>query len=210
MTVYKLTNEQMETRNGTKWEIGKEKSIEKNKQSSELCSDGVLHAYNSVELALLLNPIHANILNVRLFEADAHIVVSEWDKCGAHKMILTKELDVPGWYKNKKVSLLFAIKCAKEVLHIFEQQWPDDNRPRLATEAAERYIKNPTQENRMAASAAADAAYAAAASTAAAYAAIPAYAAAAAAYADHAAAAAIKICFLKLAKESIKEAQDDD
>ena len=59
----------------------------------------------------------------------------------------------------------YAIFAARLVLHIFEEKYPKDKRPRLAIEAAENYLKNPTEENKYAATyaayAAADAAYAA-------------------------------------------------
>jgi len=88
----------------------------------------------------------------------------------------------------------YAIYAAKQVLSIFEKEYPKDERPRLAIEAAENYLKNPTQENKDAAYAEADAvgaAYAADAAYAAAYGAVyAAYAADAAAYAAYAAYAA--------------------
>jgi hypothetical protein len=76
-----------------------------------------------------------------------------------------------------------AILCAEEVLHIYENRYPEDMRPRDAIKAAIAYVKEPTEVNRKAAAADAyaaadDAAYAAAA-----------YAAAAAAYAADAYAA---------------------
>ena len=71
----------------------------------------------------------------------------------------------------------WAIFSAKSVLHIFEEQYPNDARPRKAIQAAEAYLKDPSAEAAHAAAYAARAAYAAA------------YAAAdAAAYAAHAAA----------------------
>lgn len=77
---------------------------------------------------------------------------------------------------NKKQYVEIAILCAKSSLKFFEKEYPKDKRPRMAIRAALDYLKNPTEENRLAAYAA-DAAYAAyAAADAAAYAA--AYAAA--------------------------------
>ena len=81
---------------------------------------------------------------------------------------------------DKSKSIKLAIICAKHVLKIFENKYPNDKRPRKAIEAALEWLKNPSENNRLAASAAyADAA--ASAADAAAYAA--AYAADAAAYA---------------------------
>ena len=78
----------------------------------------------------------------------------------------------------------FAIFCAEQCVEHFEKYNQSDNRPRLAIEAAKKYLKYPTKEN----NAAAYAAYAeASVSYAAAYAANAAYSAA---YAANAAASA--------------------
>ena len=112
---------------------------------------------------------------------------------------------------NKKINLLWAIYCAEAVLHIFEDKYPDDDRPRKAIEAAKNYLKHPTEENRNAA----NAAYAYAAYTAyddAAYAAYDAayYAAYyAAAYAAYAAAAA-KRADPNLDTDALKEKAKQD
>ncbi len=90
---------------------------------------------------------------------------------------------------TKKQNVEIAIFAAKEVLGLFEEKYPDDDRPRKAIEAAENWLKNPTSENAAPAYAAADAA-ADAAAAAAAYAAADAYAAYAADAAADAAAAA--------------------
>lgn len=84
---------------------------------------------------------------------------------------------------KKEQSVKIAIFAAEKVIDIFEKKYPEDKRPRQAIEAAKAWLKNPTEENRLAAYAAAGAgvgAYAAYAYAAAAYAA---YAAAGAAYA---------------------------
>ena len=86
---------------------------------------------------------------------------------------------------STEFSKQFAIACAEHVLHIFEKEFPEDKRPRLALEAAKagKLTKEITD--------AARASYyaAAAASDAAAHAAYAAYAAARAAYAAAARAA---------------------
>lgn len=86
---------------------------------------------------------------------------------------------------TKGQNLKFAIMCASSVLHLFEEKYPNDKRPRLALEAAESYLNEPTEENRIKARDAADAAR-----DAAAYAADAARDAADAAYATAYAAAA--------------------
>ena len=72
----------------------------------------------------------------------------------------------------------WAIFSAKSVLHIFEEQYPNDARPRKAIQAAEAYLKDPSAEAAHAAAYAARAAYTAAAHAAARAAAHAAHAAA--------------------------------
>jgi hypothetical protein len=81
----------------------------------------------------------------------------------------------------------FAILCAEAVLQHFEKDYPADDRPRKAIEAAKEYLKNPTVHAT---------AYAAHAT------AYAAYAADVAAYA--ACAAAEKLDFCKLADEAVE------
>jgi hypothetical protein len=87
---------------------------------------------------------------------------------------------------TKEEAVEYAVNCARSVLHIFEEKYPEDKRPRQAIEAAEAWLRHPSEKNRRAAAEAAGAAAAAYAVYAAAYAA----AAAADAYAAAAAAAA--------------------
>jgi hypothetical protein len=70
---------------------------------------------------------------------------------------------------DRQQRIKHAIFAAEQVLHIFENKYPDDKRPRLAIEAAKKVLENDTKENRKAAAnaaanadtAAANAAYAA-------------------------------------------------
>ncbi len=41
-----------------------------------------------------------------------------------------------------------AIDAAKNCIHVFEKEYPSDDRPRKALEAAEKWLKDPTEENR--------------------------------------------------------------
>lgn len=50
----------------------------------------------------------------------------------------------------------YAVFAARQVLHIFEEKYPDDDRPRKAIEAAEAVIKRNTADNRKRARLAAD------------------------------------------------------
>jgi len=94
---------------------------------------------------------------------------------------------------TKKQRAQYAVFAAQQVLHIFEEKYPDDKRPRKAIEAAINYINNPAS---YASASAASAAYAAAASDASAAASDASASAASAAAA--AAAAARKLMQVKI------------
>ena len=65
---------------------------------------------------------------------------------------------VKTWKWQKKDSVAFAIYSANLVIGIYEKQYPNDNRPRKAIEAAKKWLKNPTEENRSAAESVAESA----------------------------------------------------
>jgi len=69
---------------------------------------------------------------------------------------------VKAWKWEKKDSIALAIFSAELCLSNFETEYPEDKRPRLAIEAAKKYLDNPTEENRSAAWSAAEAARSAA------------------------------------------------
>ena len=66
------------------------------------------------------------------------------------------------WKWTDRDSRLLACCAARLVLHIYERDYPGDNRPRLAIEALERYANHPTKRNKELMAAAWDAAWAAA------------------------------------------------
>jgi len=76
-----------------------------------------------------------------------------------------KELEYKKWCVSR------AIQHAESVLHVFEEEYPEDDRPRKAIEAAKAWLENPSEENQELADAAAAAADAADTADAAAYAA---------------------------------------
>ena len=90
---------------------------------------------------------------------------------------------------TKKQCIKYAVYAAEIVLPIFEEKYPEDDRPRLAIESAKKCILDPSEENKKKASSAASAAYSAAYAvrTAASYSAHAAYSADAASYSAHAA-----------------------
>jgi hypothetical protein len=81
-------------------------------------------------------------------------------------LMTDKKYDWSNWLivrvMERKQYLTYAIYAAEQVIDIYEKQYPKDDRPRKAIEAAKAYLKNPTAENKAAAHTAAGAAHAAA------------------------------------------------
>ena len=106
------------------------------------------------------------------------------------KLIKAKHLNWANWgltrIFSQKQNIQYSIFAAEQVLTIYEEKYPEDQRPRNAIKAAKAYLKNPSKKNKEAASSAAASASAA---WSAAYAARASAAAADAAYASAAASA---------------------
>ena len=111
MKRYKLTTKKLTTHYGHQWEVGVEQVI--SKPGNVLCSDQVFHFYDSPEVAVLLNPTHANITNPLLWEVSCDEVAHDGVKGGAKHMTLIKKVKAPRFTKLQKQ--VFAIKCALAV-----------------------------------------------------------------------------------------------
>ena len=167
MKKYKLTDQFLKTYNDFQWEIGKKVTTSGN---GELCSDGWLHYSHHPLLAVLLNPIHAEIENPRIFEVEAggEHLDDHGLKGGCTEMTLVKEIELPVFRTTQRVA--FAILCAKGVYK--DKDW---------NKWADNWLSG---KDRSTASAASAAAYAATTDAYAATDAATAYAAAYAAYGD--------------------------
>ena len=181
---YKLTTQEMKTNKSCQWILNEWKEVD---GDGELCSVHKLHYYHHPLLAILLNPIDANIDNPRLWKIECgeegHLNDNDI-KGGCNKERLIEELPVPIFTVDQRI--YFALLCVMQIYK--NQEW---------LKWANRWLKN-IDRNKDAAAQAAAAAYAAAysayASQAAAYAAqvaaVAAQAAQAAQVADYAAQAA--------------------
>ena len=163
-----------------------------------MCTDQVLHCYNHPLLAVVFNPMHANIQNPKLFEINVDkIVNTDGLKFASKSQTLIEEIPLPEISTEQKVE--FAIRVAKTVYK--EKKWNEwadkwlngeDRSEESAYTAA--YVANAANANAAAFASAAAWATARAANYAAASAAYAAnaanYAAASAAYAANAANAA--------------------
>ena len=108
----KLTNQELQTYNKTQWVINEWQEVA---GKGELCSESWLHGYEHPLLAVLLNPIHANIATPRLFAIEVGEIIKNDAglKFGSNKMRLIKELELPQVTLEQRVK--FGILCALEV-----------------------------------------------------------------------------------------------
>ena len=112
--IYKLTDQDMRTHNGYQWALNE---WHETSGVGDLCGPGWLHAYDDPNLAILLNPIHANIPNPRLFQGAGEGQRRDdlGLKYGYARMILTTELPLPAYTTEQRVR--FGIGCALSVYH---------------------------------------------------------------------------------------------
>ncbi len=110
---YKLLDQELFSNNGKfQWEIGKTYTIEK--PGNKMCSSEVFHCYNHPILAVLLNPLHGNIENPRLFEIEVpEFCNNDGLKYASKSQTLIKEIPLPDISDNQRIE--FAIKVVKLV-----------------------------------------------------------------------------------------------
>ena len=111
-TIYKLTDMNMKTYRGYPWTLGK---WNRTSGKGDLCGPGWLHAYTSPVLAELLDPIHANFREYRLFrgEASGQVIRDSGLKVGYTNMRITEEL--PRLHITPENRIRFGIACACRV-----------------------------------------------------------------------------------------------
>ena len=135
---YKLLSQEMTSRNNTKWETGKAIEISKEFSGNELCSNQLLHCYASPEIAVFMNPAHANISEPRLFRIRcSKILADDGTKQGCKKQTLLKELPLPEISVEQRIKI--AILCATEVYKepnflVWAENW-NTGKDRTATSA---------------------------------------------------------------------------
>lgn len=111
-TLIKLTDQNMQTHNGFQWELNK---WYKANGKGGLCTDGCFHGYDTPELAVLLNPIHADFKNPRGFTMKyrGEILTDNGLKVGVREARIVEEITLPVYTDVQKIA--FGILCAKEV-----------------------------------------------------------------------------------------------
>lgn len=109
---YKLLSQDLKSFNNTQWELNK--TITVNIPGNTMCSKQVLHCYNHPLLAVLLNPIHADIYTPTLFEINVdEIVNNDGLKFASKSQTLVKKLSIPEISIEQKIE--FGIRVAKLV-----------------------------------------------------------------------------------------------
>ena len=111
-TIYKLTDMNMKTYGEYPWVLGK---WNRTSGKGDLCGPGWLHAYTSPVLAELLDPIHANFREYRVFrgEASGPVISDSGLKVGYTNMRITEEL--PRLHITTENRVRFGIACACRV-----------------------------------------------------------------------------------------------
>ncbi len=111
LKLYKLTDSYGKTWGGTQWGPGISHS---GTGKGGLCGPGWIHAYEHPLVAVLLNPIHANFKNPRLWEAEGEVGLRDGQlKCGCKRLTTIREIPLPEITAEMRAR--FAILCAKEV-----------------------------------------------------------------------------------------------
>ena len=142
---WKFLREGMKSNSGDCiWKIGEQKVFKDELVMCERgfhCSRDVWQAFSYVQGEIL-----------------ARVEISGRHEVQADKEVWEKMKVVKAYKWQKKDSVELAIYAAELVIDIYEKQYPDDDRPRKAIEAAKTYLKSPTDKNRQAAAWAARAA----------------------------------------------------
>src|SRR5271169_3834626 len=110
--IYKLTTQENTTHNDTKWIPGVWQTPVSG--TGDLCTEGWYHAYNDSLIAILMNPIHADIKNPKLWlaEGSGEYKNDNGLKCGYSQMRIVKEIKIPEISITQKIC--FAILCTIE------------------------------------------------------------------------------------------------
>ena len=137
MTLYKVLNEDGSCRNGGSgsWTLGEWKEVE---GELVLCENG-LHLCDGEEQLL-------EWLGPAIYEAEYEGERLDGnDKVVVRRARIIRKLDT--W--NERTVRLFACDCAERVLHLYEEKYSDDKRPRHAIEIARRYVNGEVSKDEL-------------------------------------------------------------
>lgn len=110
--LYKLTTSDFKTRKGEYNETLWGENVEHTAPGGKMCSEDVLHAYVSPELAVLLNPVHADISDYVLWECEGDVCARDGDlKVGCTRLRTLKQIKAS--QPTPAQLAVFAILCEK-------------------------------------------------------------------------------------------------
>lgn len=118
---FKLTNRLSQTLHQTQWGPGIKHTAS---GEGELCGPGWIHFYQDPVLAIMMNPVHADFHNPRMWEAEASGTIVEdcGLKHGCTTLTTIREIAPPVVTLHQRVR--FGILCALEVCRIEEwKKW---------------------------------------------------------------------------------------
>ena len=111
MKLYKLTDANDQTYGGCQWGENVEHTAS---GEGDLCDAGWLHAYTDPLLAVLLNPIHANVTRPHLWEAEGEVGKEHHGlKVGCTKLRTLRRVSLPQVTPEQRVR--FGILCTKQI-----------------------------------------------------------------------------------------------
>jgi len=141
-TRWKFLHEGMKSEHGNcVWKTGEWKHEDK----TEMCSCG-FHCSQKINQAFSF--VQGEILTK--VQVKGKSIIND------NKEVWTDMKIIKSWKWQKKNSIALAIYAAELCLDNFEKVYPDDKRPRVAIQAAKKYLKNMTAKNASAADSAAD------------------------------------------------------
>jgi hypothetical protein len=131
---YKFLRSSLQSDNGnlSKWEIGKWK----HEDTLDMCHFG-FHCSRYPDQAF--SYVQGEILAI--VETKGKSIIQDNKECWSDMRI------VKAYHWQKKDSVALAIYAAELVIDIYEKQYPNDDRPRKAIEAAKAWTKHPTEKN---------------------------------------------------------------
>lgn len=120
--VYKLTDENMQTRDGFPWALGV-RVDEPDDGPLDLCEAGCLHSYASPELAAFMAPIQGRAADyTRCFRAEAYgETITDRTKIGARSLKLVEEVEYPRPTIEQRI--YYGIRCARASGGALPDRW---------------------------------------------------------------------------------------
>jgi len=140
MKRYKLTTQDLTTYKGFPWEVFE--WVKATGAARGLCSDAYLHCYDSLEVAALMNPIHANFNNPRawIVETRGRSLNDNGLKRGYKEMRLIREVEPIALTTEQRVKIAILITlevCVAKNFITWAKDWlSGKDRSKAAARAA--------------------------------------------------------------------------